>query len=100
MTHQSDKVAGLFERLDGGRMRHVDYRYVVDFQYDVVDLESAVDGRRTTWNDFRQADGRVVADVRVIRTAGDAETQTGAATFQYDLLVFPGRFVASVRLTS
>ncbi len=99
VTHQTDEVTGPFERLDGGRMGNVHNRDIVHFQNDVIDLHSAVYGRRTARDDLRQADGRIIADVRVIGAARDAETQTRAASFQDDFLVLPSRFVASVCLS-
>ena len=79
-------------------MWNVDDRDIVHFQDDVIDLHSAVDGRRTARDDLCQTDGGIIADVRVIGAARDAETQTRAASFQNDFFVLPSRFVAPICL--
>lgn len=91
--YQSDEVAGSFEGVDSGRVGYVDDGHVVHFEDDVVDLEPAIDGGRATADDLGDANGRIVANVRIVRAARDAESQAGIAAFQHHLLVVP-RFVA------
>ena len=98
MTHQTDEVAGLFESVDGRRVGHIHNGDLIYFKDHVVYLQPAVDGRRAAWDDLRQADGWIVADMRVIRATGDAETETRVASLQNDFFVLPSRFISSVRL--
>lgn len=88
-TYQSDSVAGPLERVHGGRMWHVHYGDIVHLQYDVVDFESAVGGSGAAGYQLRDVYGSVVADVRVVDAAGDAEAEPRATSLQHDLLVFP-----------
>lgn len=88
-TNQFDGVAGLLEGVDGVSMWHVDHRHVVDREDGVVDAEAAVCRRRPTSYQLGDVDGGIVADVRVVGAARDAEAQAGAAPLQHDLLVLP-----------
>ena len=87
--YQADEVARSFERVHSSRMRDVDDGYIVDFEDDVVDLETAVDRRRPAGDDLCDADGWVVTDVGVVCAPGNAETQAGIASLQNYLFVVP-----------
>ena len=97
-NYQSNEVSGSFESVDGGRMRDVNDRDVVNFENDVVDLEAAVDGGGPAADDLRQANGRIVGQVRIVRPTGDAEAQARVAPFQNNLFVVPT--VVPIRLRS
>ena len=70
-------------------MGHVDDGNVVHFQDGVVDLEARVNGGRSAGDDFRDAYRRIVADVRIVRAAGNAEAQAGIASLQRHFFVIP-----------
>ena len=89
LTYESDGVAGPLEGLDGGGVGHVDHGDPVHLEDDVVDAEAPVGGRRPTGYQLRDVDGGIFAHVGVVRAAGDAEPEAGAAPLQHDLLVLP-----------
>lgn len=79
-------------------MGNIHNRNIIHFQDDVVDLHAAVDRSRSAWDDLRQTDGWIVADVWVVSSTRNAKTQTRAASLKNNFLVIPCRFIASIRL--
>lgn len=70
-------------------MRHVHDGHVVHLQYRVVDTQTPVRGRGTARYELRDVNGGVVAEVRIVRAAGDAETEARASSLQNYLLILP-----------
>lgn len=95
-THQFDGVAGFLKRVHRHRVGYVNDWYIVNGQNGVVDFQTAIGRCRSSGYELRDVDGGVVADVRVVGAAGDAETQAGATPFEDDLFVFP--FIVAVYL--
>jgi len=73
-TYQLDGVAGPFKRIYGGRMRYVDDGHVVHLQYRVVDTQATVRRSGAARYELGDVNGGVVAIMRIVRAAGDAET--------------------------
>lgn len=88
-TYQLDGVASPLERVYGGRMLYVDDGHVVHLQYRVVDTQTSVRGRGTARYELGDVNGGVVAVVRIVRAAGNAETEARTSPFQNYLLILP-----------
>lgn len=88
-AYQLDGVAGPLERVYSGRMRYVDDGHVVHLQYRVVDTQTPVRGRGTARYELGDVNGGVVAVVRIVRAAGDTETEARASPLQNYLFILP-----------
>lgn len=54
-------------------MRNVYSIRLINAQYDIVLFQAAVESRSPAADNFRHVNTRVVVDVRIVATAGDAE---------------------------
>lgn len=88
-SYQSDSVAGFLERVNGHSMRNVDDIDFVHLEDGVIHTEAAVGGRGAARYQLGDVDGGVVADVRVVGTAGDTEPEPRTTSFQYNFFVLP-----------
>ena len=74
-------------------MRNVNDRNVINFENNIIDLQTSIHSSGSSGDDFRNTNGWIVSNVRVVCAARDAESQARTSTFQNNFFVIPS-FVA------